>query len=159
MTKKTRARPDIEVSAGGIVLRDGELLLVQVKNLEGRVVWTFPKGHLEAGETLAQAAVREVEEETGWACRPSETFLKVRYFFRRNGRLVRKTVHWFLMEPLAQTGEADPDEILECAWVPFREAADRVVYDSDKKILAALEKAGKIGTGPVTPARSTRRPQ
>src|SRR5262245_15163023 len=60
-----------EVSAGGIVQRDGELLLVKVKNLKGQVVWTFPKGHIEKGETLEQTAEREVLEETGWRCQVS----------------------------------------------------------------------------------------
>ena len=40
-----------EHSAGGVVLEDGNVLLIQVQNLKCDKVWTFPKGHLEAGET------------------------------------------------------------------------------------------------------------
>lgn len=130
------------MSAGGIVRRGGELLLVKVENLQGHVVWTFPKGHLEGDETPEQAALREVEEETGWRCRVAGKLLDVKYKFKREGRLVDKTVHWFLMEPVEKTGLEDPDEILDSRWMPEAEAAALVVYDSDKKILSSLKKEG-----------------
>ena len=47
-----------EHSAGGIILEDGRVLLILMRNLEGKKVWTFPKGHLEAGETAEAAALR-----------------------------------------------------------------------------------------------------
>ena len=53
-----------EYAAGGIVGKNGKVLLVKVTNLQGQVVWTFPKGHLEKNETPLKAALREVEEET-----------------------------------------------------------------------------------------------
>src|SRR5882672_11199642 len=57
-----------EFSAGGVA-RDGDrVLMIRVQTLEGKEIWTFPKGHLEPGETAEQAAVREVEEETGYRC-------------------------------------------------------------------------------------------
>jgi ADP-ribose pyrophosphatase YjhB (NUDIX family) len=62
-------RADFVVSAGGIVLRDQDVLLIRVSDVKGRAVWTFPKGRLNDGETSPNAAVREVEEETGWRCR------------------------------------------------------------------------------------------
>lgn len=128
-----------EVSAGGIVRRDGEILLVKVNNLKGEVVWTFPKGHLEPGETAEQAALREVEEETGWHCRIDRPFGDVRYFFHRSGRLVNKTVHWFLMDPVEKSGESDPKEILECGWFPSSEAEKFLIYKSDKELMARLK--------------------
>ncbi len=133
-------QPAREVSAGGVVLRENEVLLVKVRNLQGEVVWTFPKGHLEAGETARQAALREVKEETGWTCRVDRPFTQVHYRFSRQGRLVQKTVHWFLMSPLSLDGESDPREILDCRWFPLREAADLVVYKSDRQIMARLRK-------------------
>ena len=61
-----------EFSAGGLVRRGGKVLMVKVCNLKGEEVWTFPKGHVEKGETPMEAALREVEEETGWRCRLKE---------------------------------------------------------------------------------------
>ena len=103
-----------ETSAGGVVTGPDGVLLIKVENMQGSVLWTLPKGHLEAGETSEQAALREVREETGWNCRSTGTFLDVSYSFRREGRRVDKVVHWFRMEPVKKVGEPDPDEIIDC---------------------------------------------
>ena len=138
-----------EVSAGGLVMRDGEVLLVKVENLMGRVVWTFPKGHLELGETAVQAALREVREETGWECKiagqgapdaPAKPFMVSRYFFQRERRLVSKEVYWYLMDPVSKVGESDPEEILEARWFPEPEARDILQYKSDLDLLSRLQK-------------------
>jgi 8-oxo-dGTP pyrophosphatase MutT (NUDIX family) len=121
------------------VLGDKGMLLVKVKNLQGTVLWTLPKGHLEPGETAEQAALREVKEETGWNCRILGPFFEARYSFRRDDRRVDKSVEWFRMEPLEKVGEADPDEILDCRWYPMREARDLLTYKSDLDILNKLE--------------------
>ena len=59
--------PNKEHSAGGVIFEDGTVLLILAKNLKGDQVWTFPKGHLEPGETPETAAIREVSK-TGWDC-------------------------------------------------------------------------------------------
>jgi 8-oxo-dGTP pyrophosphatase MutT (NUDIX family) len=124
-----------EFSAGGIV-RDGDkVLMIKVENMEGHQLWTFPKGHIEQGESAEQAALREVEEETGYQCDVVEPLEKVAYWFERNGVLTRKTVVWFLMKSVAKTGEHDPEEILGTEWVSISDAAQRVRYKSDKKIM------------------------
>jgi len=145
-TVKAKTKAKKEVSAGGIVRRGDELLVVKVQNLSGQVVWTFPKGHLEGDETPEQAAVREVHEETGWLCEPKKDLMTVQYFFRHNGKLIHKFVHWFLMDPVSETGKCDPEEILDCRWLPFKEAADLLEYPSDRKILARLKAARKNTT-------------
>lgn len=124
-----------EYSSGGVVHRDGSVLLVQVKNLQGRVVWTFPKGHLEKGETALRAALREVEEETGWRCKSTGVLMTARYRFERKGRPVDKRVRWYRMEPLELVGEPDAEEILRARWTTTREAARRLAYPSDKVLL------------------------
>lgn len=150
----TRRRPDLvqrveivneEKSAGGIVMGDEGLLMIKVKNLEGSVVWTFPKGHLEGQETAEEAARREVLEETGWSCRVTGLLGDVHYRFYRNGVPVRKTVSWFYMAPESRTGECDPEEVLDCRWAPLAEASTLVVYKSDRQILAMLKKKKEIG--------------
>ncbi len=132
-------KPRFEYSAGGIVCDGDNLLMVKVQNLEGRVVWTFPKGHTEKGEKIEQTALREVEEETGYACEIVKPFERVQYWFKQNGALIKKTVTWFLMKPLKKTGTHDPDEIMETEWVSLAEATTRSTYKSDKKLLAKLK--------------------
>lgn len=128
-----------ESSAGGVVLREGEVLLVQVENLSGQLVWTFPKGHLESAETARQAALREVEEETGWACEIEQPFGEVSYSFCREQIRVQKKVAWFLMRPVKQVGAFDPVEIRACAWVSLGEAGRRVSYPSDRELMKRLK--------------------
>lgn len=125
-----------EYAAGGIVERNGRILLVKVTNLQGEVVWTFPKGHLEKGETPLKAALREVEEETGWRCRKTGPLALVRYRFNRNGRPVAKKVRWYRMEPVERTGKPDAVEIMKTKWVPKKTAADSLAYPSDLRLIA-----------------------
>jgi 8-oxo-dGTP pyrophosphatase MutT (NUDIX family) len=141
-----------EFSAGGLVGRDGRLLLVRVKNLKGEKVWTFPKGHLEDGETPIEAAIREVEEETGWRCGLLKPLLEVGYRFRRDGKVVVKKVKWFILEPLevigidkmsefgGKTGGPDPNEILVCKWVPVALVPRMIGYPSDFQLIELWHK-------------------
>ena len=125
-----------EYAAGGIVEKNGKILLVKVTNLQGEVVWTFPKGHLEKKETPLRAALREVEEETGWRCRTTGPLALVRYRFNRNGRPVAKKVRWYKMVPLARTGRPDAIEIMKTKWVAKGAAAKSLAYPSDLRLIA-----------------------
>jgi 8-oxo-dGTP diphosphatase len=124
-----------EYAAGGIVERNGKILLVQVTNLEGKVVWSFPKGHLEQKETPLKAALREVEEETGWKCRSMGPLALIRYRFNRNGRPVAKKVRWYRMEPVERTGKPDAVEIMKTKWVARSMAEKSLSYPSDLKLI------------------------
>ena len=136
---------DKEHSAGGLVARNGKILLVQVCNLKQETVWCLPKGHLEKGETAEQAAVREVTEETGWRCKSLGPILQVGYFFKRQGRLVSKKVDWFAMEPEKKVGKPDPVEILKTRWVAADKAGAFLQYPSDKQVLEKwLKKKVKV---------------
>jgi 8-oxo-dGTP pyrophosphatase MutT (NUDIX family) len=123
-----------EYSAGGVVVREGSVLLIRTRDLKGRTVWTFPKGKLNTGETSQQAAVREVEEETGWRCRVERELPKSEYWFQRAGQRVKKTVRWFQMTPVERVGGTDC-EVDEVAWVPIGEALARLTYASDQNLL------------------------
>lgn len=129
-----------EHSAGGVVLENGRLLLILMRNLAGAEVWTFPKGHIEPGETSRTAALREVAEETGFDCEITGDLCRVEYFFIRRGRRVDKDVLWYLMRRRGGDGVVKtPDEILDMRWCPLEEAKNFLSYPSDLKILELLK--------------------
>jgi deoxyribose-phosphate aldolase len=107
-----------EVAAGGVVRRGGQLLVI--RDRYGR--WTFPKGHLEEGETLSAAAEREVAEETGVTARVVGPATVVRY--EVPGRANTKEVHFFPM--VYCSGEVAPlaGEVAEARWCSRAEAED-----------------------------------
>jgi 8-oxo-dGTP pyrophosphatase MutT (NUDIX family) len=132
-----------EVSAGGVVVRrspengEWEAALIRV----GRA-WSLPKGNLDKGETPEQAAVREVSEETGLPMDRLTILAELpasEYMYRRQGRLVSKIVHHYLIEaPSDAPLRPDEREVDEVEWVPLAEAAKRVTY---RDLRAAFEEA------------------
>ncbi len=116
-----------EVSAGGVVVREQngarELAIIRPS---GRKVWALPKGHVDPGENPAQAAEREVREETGLMVELLGSLGEVRYTYHFRGKLVAKTVSFFLFRYRQGTIDAlDPKmrhEVDEARWVPLDEA-------------------------------------
>ncbi|WP_121192368.1 NUDIX hydrolase [Motilibacter peucedani] len=101
----------------------------------GRLLWSLPKGHIEAGETTEDAAIREVEEETGIRGRVVAPLGTVDFWFVAEDRRVHKTVHHFLLE--ASGGElSDADvEVTEVAWVPIDQLRERLAYDGERRLV------------------------
>jgi 8-oxo-dGTP pyrophosphatase MutT (NUDIX family) len=133
-----QTRPLFEFSAGGVVVDEqGRILLIRARDLRDRAVWTLPKGALAAGESNAEAALREVREETGYRCEVVRELSPVTYWFQRSGQRVRKTVRWFLMRPLEKVGDHD-HEVDEVAWASRDEALERLRYDSDRRLISTL---------------------
>lgn len=129
---------EFQFSAGGLVVdAEGRVLLIRARDLRERPVWTLPKGTLAPGESSAEAALREVQEETGWRCEIVRPLEPKTYWFQRDGRRVKKTVRWFLMRPLEKVGEHD-HEVDEVAWLPPQAALARLRYDSDRTLVGAL---------------------
>ncbi|GAG48071.1 unnamed protein product, partial [marine sediment metagenome] len=88
-----------EFSAGGIVLKreKGRLKILLIKDGYGR--WAWPKGNIGKGELSEDAALREIEEETGLKkLRIVEKIDRINYFYRLHGTVIYKTVYLFLME-------------------------------------------------------------
>jgi ADP-ribose pyrophosphatase YjhB (NUDIX family) len=136
-----RLRPQYQVSAGGLVLDElGNVLLIRARDLRDRPVWTLPKGALTTGESSEAAALREVREETGYRCQVVRELEAVTYWFQREGRRIRKTVHWYLMRPLEKEGEHD-HEVDEVRWATVAEADNLLRYDSDRRLLAVVRSA------------------
>lgn len=133
-----------EVSAGGIVFRRGahgaEFLLLKY----GAGHWDFPKGHLEEAETPLQASKREIEEETGIKPDAQDYILGfkdvVTYYYRRGNTLVKKEVHFFLVEAPPDADVKLSHEHLEHAWVTLKEAQDKLTFKTARDLLAKSDR-------------------
>jgi 8-oxo-dGTP pyrophosphatase MutT (NUDIX family) len=133
-----QASPRLEFSAGGLVVDDdGRVLLIRARDLRDQPVWTLPKGALKPGESSKDAALREVQEETGYRCEIVREMAPVTYWFQRGGRRIRKTVRWYLMRPVAKVGEHD-HEVDEVLWTDPVDARSRLRYESDLKLIDGL---------------------
>ncbi|MBA2794175.1 MAG: NUDIX hydrolase [Thermoleophilaceae bacterium] len=127
-----------EFSAGGVVLREGENG-TEMATVSPRVgVFALPKGHPEPGESLEQAATREVLEETGLVADPLERLGEVRYWYSLGGERVLKTVAFFVFRYRSGSIEDHDDEVVSAAWVPLEEAPEILSYKGEK---AMAEKA------------------
>lgn len=127
---------DYYVAAGGIIARGERVLLLHKHQLDEYVL---PKGHVEAGETLEQAALREAREETGFASLRVLASLgePLRSEFSLNGRWTRRDETYFLMALDDETPSAGPDhddaeydrQVFHKLWVPLAEAPDRLTFE------------------------------
>ncbi len=108
-----------------------------VKNATGR--WTFPKGKQEASESLVEAAIREIQEETGLTnLRYLAPVGSTVFRFRREGVMIRKTVYFFLFEapPDAKEKMTGAEEMWEAAWVRLDRVFDVSSYRNLDRLLA-----------------------
>ena len=130
MTKK-------EVSAGGIVFRRSAegIKVLLIKDRFG--YWTWPKGHLEPGEKLQDAARREIEEETGISGLDVMKEIGVqKYCFLSGDEDISKTVHVFLMESTGNEALTPQiEEISSAEWFSPEEAMDKIGYEASRDIL------------------------
>ena len=124
--------PDVS-AAGGVLIRrnDGGEPELAVIHRPKYMDWSLPKGKLEPGEDWLDAALREVEEETGYRCEAGEELSSVSY---RDGKGRRKLVRYWLMEPL--DGGFEPhDEVDELRWVSAEDAQEQLTYEHDKELV------------------------
>lgn len=101
----------------------------------GRLLWSLPKGHIEAGETAEQAAVREVEEETGIIGRVVAPLGTIDFWFVAEDRRVHKTVHHFLLRALGGELSDSDIEVSEVAWVPLGELESLLAYADERRLI------------------------
>lgn len=146
LSKKDRIEKHnfVEHSAGGIVYRVRNqpevLMMLDLKNN-----WTFPKGWIEEGESIEEAAKREIQEEVGISDLKQITHLQqAKYIYYFEGKLVRKLVDYFLFfsEGSEKLTPQLEEGIQKAQWVSLDEAARIVGYPQTNKPI--LEKAIKI---------------
>jgi 8-oxo-dGTP pyrophosphatase MutT (NUDIX family) len=129
-------KTEMVLAAGGVVLdRSNGDMRVAVVHRPRYDDWSLPKGKLEPGEGAEEAALREVQEETGFRCALGEPVGQTAYRDRR-GR--RKVVRFWRMTPLE--GEFTPSrEVDEVRWLPLPEAIGMLSHEHERQILRALD--------------------
>jgi 8-oxo-dGTP pyrophosphatase MutT (NUDIX family) len=135
--RRKRLRTVDETSAGGLVVdhATGAAAVIGRLDRKGRLLWSLPKGHIEAGETAEEAAVREVEEETGIIGRVVAPLGTIDFWFVAEDRRVHKTVHHFLLQALGGELSDDDIEVAEVAWVPLDELEGRLAYADERRLV------------------------
>jgi 8-oxo-dGTP pyrophosphatase MutT (NUDIX family) len=96
----------------------------------------LPKGTVEEGESHAEAALREVREETGFDARIVTPLGPVDYVYEESGARVEKVVYFFLMEWLPGAPATRDGELDDVTWRPLDEAARALTFDTEREVLA-----------------------
>lgn len=94
--------------------------------------WTLPKGKCNPGESIADAAVREVQEEIGHEVRLKKPIARTHHSYDR----FRKTTHFFQMSAQRQRFPIDRSEVVKVRWVSPKEAIRRIKYDDQQKVIS-----------------------
>jgi 8-oxo-dGTP pyrophosphatase MutT (NUDIX family) len=123
-----------EFSSGGVVVRrmQGQSFVAVVRVRDD--VLALPKGHPFGSESPAEAAQREVREETGLEAELVEKLGDVRYWYVRGGKRVRKIVAFFLFRYLSGSVEDHDHEVEEALWIPLDEAPSRLAYKGEREM-------------------------
>ncbi len=140
---RTMAGPRERTSAGGVVVRTDVGVQVCLIRPTGRTVWGLPKGGLESGETLTQAAVREVAEETGISGVVAAELGAIDYSFysREQNSRIHKTVHYYLMHSTGGDTANHDHEVSEARWVSLREALRLMTYPNEREMVRRAAQA------------------
>lgn len=139
-----------ERSAGGIVFKeeDNKIYWLVIKTISRKgkgpkknrkAVYKFPKGHLDKGEFLKQAALREVEEEGKIKAKIITKLGSNDYIIwnEEKRKKIIKKVTFFLMEftEVSKLRYFDSEIIIDRAWCSFKEAEKKLEYPSERKLL------------------------
>jgi bis(5'-nucleosidyl)-tetraphosphatase len=153
-------------SAGVIVFHRGERgcrFLLLLSRLTKRPLWEFPKGGVDGDETVAEAALRELQEETGLS---GDDIRLVTGFQHREeyrftsgkgeGRtLIRKEVTYFLAEALSTEVELSAHEASQFAWLPLQEALRKLKYRARRDMLTAAAEVVGCAPPPLSGPKQT----
>jgi 8-oxo-dGTP pyrophosphatase MutT (NUDIX family) len=126
-----------EVSAGGVVVRGDEVVVIVPtrRSASGHKVLALPKGHVDPGETPAQAAQREVREEAGVEAALVGRLGEVRYWYQRDGRRIPKLVTFFLFDYVGGDVADHDHEVEEARWIPLEQAGRMLTYKGEREMV------------------------
>lgn len=124
-----------EKSCGAVVYRKfhGNTEILLIKHVRSGC-WSFPKGHMEEGETELQTAVREIKEETNIDISIDDPSFRETVIFSPR-RDTRKEVVYFVGRATSFDAAAQEEEISEIRWLEIGSASAKLAYDNDKIIL------------------------
>jgi 8-oxo-dGTP pyrophosphatase MutT (NUDIX family) len=135
-----------EFSAGGVVVRDGRCIVIVPtrRAADGSKVLALPKGHPDGSESAADAALREVREETGVDATLVEKLGDIRYWYMRGGRRIAKVVSFYLLDYVSGELEDHDHEVERAEWMALEDAARRLTYKGERDMAAAaMSRRGK----------------
>jgi 8-oxo-dGTP diphosphatase len=141
MAKREASLSDVVLAAGGIVWRQSrrrrEIALVHRPKFDD---WTLPKGKLDPGERWQDAAVREVEEETGFEVQLVGFAGGYTYL---SGRAPKVVLYWHMeVDPDARFAPEDMGEVDALEWLTVRKARRRLTYPRDRQVLMESARSG-----------------
>jgi 8-oxo-dGTP pyrophosphatase MutT (NUDIX family) len=122
-----------ETSYGGVAVRGDDVLVIVP--IGRRRVFALPKGGRDADETPEQTAAREVREETGINVTVREPLGDVQYWYRRSGRRVFKTVHFYLCDFVSGSTDDHDHEVEEARWISLEEARTALTYSGERELI------------------------
>ena len=136
--KDARRPPRVkhERSAGGLVLRRDRSGYSGL--LIGRStprIWSLPKGHVEANETIEAAALREVKEETGIEATIIVKLSDIRYWFYANKMKHSKIVHFYLMRYVGGSPTPQEGEVDETMWAKLDELPEMLTHVNERRLI------------------------
>lgn len=142
LPSRPRTKPTVhETSAGGLCIKvennEPYVAVIMRRNRRNQIEWCLPKGHVETGETMVQAAIREIAEETGVTGQMICHINSVEYRFTGRSAHINKKVHHYLLSYLHGeiTAEHDPDQEAEDAtWMPLKKAVHLLTYDNEREV-------------------------
>jgi ADP-ribose pyrophosphatase YjhB (NUDIX family) len=137
-----------EFSCGGVVVRGTDcIVIVPTRRAAGGTqVLALPKGHPEPDESPADAALREVREDTGVDATVREQLGDVRYWYQRDGRRIAKTVAFFMLDYVSGELEDHDHEVEHARWMGLEEAARALSYKGERDMASrALLRARASG--------------
>jgi 8-oxo-dGTP pyrophosphatase MutT (NUDIX family) len=124
---------ETETSYGGVTVRGDDVLVIVPAGR--RRITALPKGGPHEGETAEQTAGREVREETGVNVDVGEPLGDVSYVYRRGGRRIHKTVHFYLCDFVSGSTDDHDHEVEEARWMPLAEARSVLSYPGERELI------------------------
>lgn len=134
------AAEQTDFSTGGVLVDLVGWRVVCIRPSAHPATVMLPKGHPEPGETVQEAALREVREETGFIARISqpEVSTSVQYTMKHRKKRILKTVQYFLMEIIGGSPENHDHEVTEVLLLDRNEALRRLTFENDREVVRIL---------------------